>query len=173
MSLPCMNKKSGAAGKKTIAVPIIAPVMAPVWPPPFASFTARNAAFSPSTSPHVINIHVELPTAGHSTFVLRLGTVANAGPPRGTTITSFTLISSRTSKSTRSPVVESAEDRLRVRRSLIGAPSSRPNGTGCFRDTVSVFGGGCWSLLSCGACGNSAKLLVAGPDHITEGSEPG
>jgi len=50
MSFPCIKRKRGAAGKYTIVVATIAPVIAPVWPPPFASLTARQGAFSPSAS---------------------------------------------------------------------------------------------------------------------------
>src|SRR5437667_11009754 len=46
---------------------------------------------------------------------------------------SFTLMSSSTSKSTRSPVVASAEDRFRVSRSLTGVPSSKPKASGCLK----------------------------------------
>src|SRR5581483_5962886 len=40
-SLPCMNKKNGAAGQKTTAVATIPAVIPPVCPPPLASLTAR------------------------------------------------------------------------------------------------------------------------------------
>src|ERR1700682_3127355 len=50
MSLPCMKRKKGAAGKKTILVATIAPVIPPVWFPPLPPLTARSGTLSPETN---------------------------------------------------------------------------------------------------------------------------
>src|SRR5216683_3784654 len=59
--------------------------------------------------------------------------------PRATTSASSIFTSSRTSKSTVSPVLASAEERLRVRRNLTGVPSCRTNGPGvCAKQSAEI-----------------------------------
>ena len=133
-SFPCMNRNRGAAGQSTIAVATIAPVITPACPPPLVSFTARRFAFS--------ELDILMETRAMSSFPARpivflcsaSVTVPHAMPPWGTTVIPSSRTGSITSKSMRSPVLQSAEESALESRRRIGVPSSKiglPSGV-CF-----------------------------------------
>src|SRR6267142_7118400 len=110
---------------------------------------------------HIVNVDVSLPARP----ILLLGwasvTVAQAVPPREITTTSWTLTSSRTSKSTVSLTCASADEMFLFMRSLTGVASSKPNARGCLM--TGATGWGSWTgglaFLSCVVCvrGSAAR----------------
>src|SRR5437773_6412319 len=127
MSLPCINRKSGAAGKKTMLVATIAPVIAPTWPPPLFSFAARKGPFSPSLRRTLSMFTFSLPPRPMRFLGSASVIVAQAMLPRGITTIFPTLTSPTTSKSTWSPFLSVADERFLDKRSFTGVPSSKPN----------------------------------------------